>query len=231
MTSTLCALPDERYITMKLLYYDERTPKEYEPSFFKSCSDDPLNFTEKPVKVTIGTLNTPFHGLTFKVKSTNESNEETGKKPGNLERIKKMRWCVEESESEEEKDKEESIAQKEKENPPSIKKGNNNLPEKNKETENPILTKKGNNNRPEKEKESTKFKEKESLREKNINPSKKTPEKVTKIIVDTESSATEDEYGPSAPHVIDQSGYHSQSETDIDEISESLWNLYKIFFF
>jgi hypothetical protein len=34
MASTLSPLPDDRYLTMKLFYYDERTPEDYEPKFF-----------------------------------------------------------------------------------------------------------------------------------------------------------------------------------------------------
>lgn len=39
MASTLKVLPSERTITMKLFYYDEITPVDYEPKFFKSASN------------------------------------------------------------------------------------------------------------------------------------------------------------------------------------------------
>jgi hypothetical protein len=49
MGATLRALPDERLITIKLLYYDERTPTNYEPKFFKATSQD-VGFDSKPLK-------------------------------------------------------------------------------------------------------------------------------------------------------------------------------------
>jgi len=33
-------MPDERTILMKLLYYDETTPEDYEPPFFKDCAEN-----------------------------------------------------------------------------------------------------------------------------------------------------------------------------------------------
>ena len=33
MATTLKTLPDERFLTMKLLYYDSRTPEEYQVSY------------------------------------------------------------------------------------------------------------------------------------------------------------------------------------------------------
>jgi hypothetical protein len=51
MASTLKSLPDERYITMKLLYYDERTPDDYQPAFFKGANGEEMLFENKPVKV------------------------------------------------------------------------------------------------------------------------------------------------------------------------------------
>ena len=34
---TLKPLPDERVLTMKLLYYDDRTPEDYQPPFFREA--------------------------------------------------------------------------------------------------------------------------------------------------------------------------------------------------
>jgi len=37
ITQTLKPLPDQRSLTMKLFYYEDRTPKEYQPKFFQDC--------------------------------------------------------------------------------------------------------------------------------------------------------------------------------------------------
>lgn len=37
ITQTLKPLPDQRSLTMKLFYYEEKTPKEYQPKFFQDC--------------------------------------------------------------------------------------------------------------------------------------------------------------------------------------------------
>lgn len=38
LSQTLQPIPETRYITMKLLYYDEITPPSYEPLFFRACT-------------------------------------------------------------------------------------------------------------------------------------------------------------------------------------------------
>jgi hypothetical protein len=47
---------------MKLLYYDDRTPTDYQPPLFKESLED-INFTldAKPLKVDFGTAATAFH--------------------------------------------------------------------------------------------------------------------------------------------------------------------------
>jgi hypothetical protein len=39
LTQTLSVMPETRIITMKLLYYDEVTPPDYEPQFFRAMSN------------------------------------------------------------------------------------------------------------------------------------------------------------------------------------------------
>lgn len=40
MMSSLDQIPDERTITIRLMYYDDVTPEDYEPPLFECCSDD-----------------------------------------------------------------------------------------------------------------------------------------------------------------------------------------------
>ncbi|CAM0909480.1 unnamed protein product [Alopecurus aequalis] len=68
---TLDQMPDERTIIMKLLYYDDVTPDDYEPPFFKGCADnEALNIWNKnPLKMELGSVNSKHLVLALKVKS------------------------------------------------------------------------------------------------------------------------------------------------------------------
>eukprot|EP01119_Soliformovum_irregulare_P026254 TRINITY_DN9983_c0_g1_i1.p2 TRINITY_DN9983_c0_g1~~TRINITY_DN9983_c0_g1_i1.p2 ORF type:complete len:594 (+),score=203.61 TRINITY_DN9983_c0_g1_i1:2028-3809(+) len=102
MASTLKGLPDDRYLTMKLLYYDERTPQDYEPKFFKAANNT-LGFDRRPVKIKIGTVTTPYHSMAMKIQTVIDSFNDGDSTAENsqMERLQKMRWNVdEESEAE-----------------------------------------------------------------------------------------------------------------------------------
>ncbi|XP_051209327.1 meiosis-specific protein PAIR2 isoform X1 [Lolium perenne] len=68
---TLDQMPDERTILMKLLYYDDVTPEDYEPPFFKGCVDnEAINIWNKnPLKMEVGSVNSKHLVLALKVKS------------------------------------------------------------------------------------------------------------------------------------------------------------------
>ncbi|KAI8818668.1 HORMA domain-containing protein [Fimicolochytrium jonesii] len=71
LTQTLRALPPSAYITMKLFYYDERTPAEYEPPCFRAGNDEEkFFFSQKPEKINIGKVETPHHALNLQVQTT-----------------------------------------------------------------------------------------------------------------------------------------------------------------
>lgn len=60
--AVLQQLPANAYITMKLYYYDEVTPEDYEPPLFKPGDDSRKFFFEsKPERIAIGQVDTPFH--------------------------------------------------------------------------------------------------------------------------------------------------------------------------
>ncbi|KAI3918103.1 hypothetical protein MKX01_041423 [Papaver californicum] len=40
---TLDRMPEERTILMKLLYYEDVTPVDYDPPFFRGCSEQEAN--------------------------------------------------------------------------------------------------------------------------------------------------------------------------------------------
>ncbi|KAI4383611.1 hypothetical protein MLD38_009424 [Melastoma candidum] len=68
---TLDKMPEERTILMKLLYYDDLTPLEYEPPFFRGSSEEEAYNTWKknPLKMEVGNVNSKHLILALKVKS------------------------------------------------------------------------------------------------------------------------------------------------------------------
>ncbi|XP_056119673.1 zebrafish testis-expressed 38 [Rhinichthys klamathensis goyatoka] len=61
------ALPTDVYLTMKLYYYDDVTPPEYEPPGFKAGVNDSLWFEGKPVHFRVGDLQSRFHTMKLRV--------------------------------------------------------------------------------------------------------------------------------------------------------------------
>ncbi|XP_057949581.1 meiosis-specific protein ASY1 [Malania oleifera] len=68
---TLDRMPEERTILMKLLYYDDVTPADYEPPFFKSCTVEEAQnpWAKSPLKMEVGNVNSKHFVLALKVKS------------------------------------------------------------------------------------------------------------------------------------------------------------------
>ena len=70
MVQTLAPLPDERYLTMKLHYYDDRTPADYEPPLFRrGCgeAESVFYFNEEPMKLRIGRVEASHHAVDLRV--------------------------------------------------------------------------------------------------------------------------------------------------------------------
>ncbi|KAL3523167.1 hypothetical protein ACH5RR_016001 [Cinchona calisaya] len=68
---TLDKMPEERTILMKLLYYDDITPADYEPPFFRGCTEEKSHnpWTKSPLKMEVGNVNSKHLVLALKVKS------------------------------------------------------------------------------------------------------------------------------------------------------------------
>ncbi|XP_035827027.1 HORMA domain-containing protein 2 isoform X2 [Aplysia californica] len=69
LTNTLTSLPDKVMMTMKLFYYDEVTPADYEPPGFKPSSDDAFVFQDDATNIAIGSVSTAFHTVKLRVKT------------------------------------------------------------------------------------------------------------------------------------------------------------------
>ncbi|CAG8581037.1 6466_t:CDS:10 [Ambispora gerdemannii] len=91
LTQTLKPLPDNRYIVVKLHYYEDVTPANYEPLFFRaSCSDqERLIFGQKPEKIPVGEVETAYHGLNLTIQTIADSTtlEELDQEPNTEFRI------------------------------------------------------------------------------------------------------------------------------------------------
>ncbi|CAH2065851.1 unnamed protein product [Thlaspi arvense] len=88
---TLDKMPDERTIVMKLLYYDDVTPPDYEPPFFRGCTEEEAQYvwTKNPLRMEVGNVNSKHLVLTLKVKSVldpcedeNDDMKDDGKSTG-----------------------------------------------------------------------------------------------------------------------------------------------------
>uniref|UniRef100_A0A8C9RKD2 HORMA domain containing 1 n=2 Tax=Scleropages formosus TaxID=113540 RepID=A0A8C9RKD2_SCLFO len=76
LMQNLGPLPDDVYLNMKLSYYDDVTPHEYQPPGFKEGDSDGLVFETEPVHLTMGEVVTPFHVLKVDVTTERERLEQ-----------------------------------------------------------------------------------------------------------------------------------------------------------
>ncbi|KAF7653844.1 hypothetical protein LDENG_00077490 [Lucifuga dentata] len=81
LMQNLGPLPDNVCLNMRLAYYDDVTPQDYQPPGFKEAVGDSMEFEREPVKLTMGEVATPFH--TLKVDMATERQR--------LEQVREMR--------------------------------------------------------------------------------------------------------------------------------------------
>ncbi|XP_062254939.1 HORMA domain-containing protein 1 isoform X2 [Platichthys flesus] len=63
LMQNLGPLPDNVCLNMKLSYYEDVTPQDYQPPGFKEADGDTMEFEREPVKLNMGEVSTPFHTL------------------------------------------------------------------------------------------------------------------------------------------------------------------------
>ncbi|KAI9203330.1 HORMA domain-containing protein [Polychytrium aggregatum] len=74
LTQTLKPLPESAYISIRLFYYDEVTPSDYEPPCFRpESSGEQLFFPYQPEKIRIGDVLTPFHAVNLQIRTATDS--------------------------------------------------------------------------------------------------------------------------------------------------------------
>ncbi|XP_054596774.1 zebrafish testis-expressed 38 [Nothobranchius furzeri] len=67
LMQNLDPLPNNVYLTMKLFYYDDITPADYQPPGFKEGVCENLWFEGMPVHFRVGEVHTDFHSLRVRV--------------------------------------------------------------------------------------------------------------------------------------------------------------------
>ncbi|NXY50848.1 HORM1 protein, partial [Ceuthmochares aereus] len=67
LMQNLSPLPNDVCLTMKLFYYDEVTPPDYQPPGFKEGECEGVIFEGEPMYLNVGEVPTPFHMLKVKV--------------------------------------------------------------------------------------------------------------------------------------------------------------------
>nr|XP_016853996.1 PREDICTED: HORMA domain-containing protein 1 [Anolis carolinensis] len=79
LMQNLGPLPDDVCLTMKLFYYDEITPADYQPPGFKEGECQEIAFEGEPTFLNVGEVPTPFHKLKVKVMTEKERMERVDK--------------------------------------------------------------------------------------------------------------------------------------------------------
>nr|XP_014344579.1 PREDICTED: HORMA domain-containing protein 1-like isoform X2 [Latimeria chalumnae] len=75
LMQNLEVLPNDVSLTMKLFYYDDVTPPDYQPPGFKEGESGSVWFEGIPVHVKVGEVQTPFHMLKVRVTTEKERME------------------------------------------------------------------------------------------------------------------------------------------------------------
>jgi HORMA domain len=68
--SALAPLPENRVVTMKLLYTSD-TPADYEPPMFRPAGDESTNcwFENRPLRLSPGKVHTPYHEMHIRIRT------------------------------------------------------------------------------------------------------------------------------------------------------------------
>ncbi|XP_055522249.1 HORMA domain-containing protein 1 [Leucoraja erinacea] len=77
LMQSLGPLPNDICLKMKLTYYDEVTPPEYQPPGFREGTSESMIFEGDPVFLRVGEVATPFHVLKLKVTTDSERMAQT----------------------------------------------------------------------------------------------------------------------------------------------------------
>uniref|UniRef100_T1IXW8 HORMA domain-containing protein n=1 Tax=Strigamia maritima TaxID=126957 RepID=T1IXW8_STRMM len=83
LTNSLDALPNDVKMIIKLHYYDEKTPEDYQPPGFRDCPNENFTYAVPPLNIEVGEVETPFNILKLRVKT--DSRQFNGEFKANLQ--------------------------------------------------------------------------------------------------------------------------------------------------
>ncbi|CAM9344194.1 unnamed protein product [Lampetra planeri] len=63
MMQNLGPLPENVFLKMKLAYYNDVTPQNYQPPGFMEADGDTMEFEREPIHLSMGEVVTPFHSI------------------------------------------------------------------------------------------------------------------------------------------------------------------------
>ncbi|CAH1250842.1 HORMAD1 [Branchiostoma lanceolatum] len=69
LTQSLKGLPDDVMMTMKLLYYDDVTPSDYQPPGFKPADSEGFLYNCEPMNIKVGDVSTQWHTVKLRIKT------------------------------------------------------------------------------------------------------------------------------------------------------------------
>jgi len=73
LTHNMTNLPQNVFMTLRLLYYDEQTPEDYQPPGFVAAEKkDVLNNVTDKVRIKVGNLNTPYYSFKLRANTSKE---------------------------------------------------------------------------------------------------------------------------------------------------------------
>jgi hypothetical protein len=120
LCNTLSELPLERYLTMKLLFYEDITPKEWQPQHFEdSTGKHRMCFRDKPLKLKVGGLRTKQHCLSMHLSILDDEQPKEGNDDG-VEHSWSEDYIL--SEEDETQTQEEALSQKASPEPEQVEK-------------------------------------------------------------------------------------------------------------
>eukprot|EP01080_Neovahlkampfia_damariscottae_P005643 gene5643-9459_t len=77
LSQSLNNLPSTRYLSMKLMYYDEVTPEDYEPEYFRACNQQERESLNKEfLKISVTNVETKYHAFNLKIWTAEDEEEE-----------------------------------------------------------------------------------------------------------------------------------------------------------
>uniref|UniRef100_A0A3Q3B4T9 HORMA domain containing 1 n=1 Tax=Kryptolebias marmoratus TaxID=37003 RepID=A0A3Q3B4T9_KRYMA len=95
LMQNLGPLPENVCLNMKLAYYEDVTPPDYQPPGFKEAEGDVMEFEQEPVKLAMGEVATPFHCVKFDMATEKQRLEQVTQQSVDIKNVSvKEKWLM-----------------------------------------------------------------------------------------------------------------------------------------